>query len=187
MKKLLLFLFCCAFIASLVYNYYQWSMMKNQPVKIEKKTEIKYIEKKDSMPEAKSSKVVGHTKIPFLCHHEQGTESLDSVCKAVRDSVEVEITQKVYSDDSTYTAYVSGIKHGEWPRLDSINTYTRTVTHTVTKTITVREQESPFSIGLQAGYGYGFQYKGFEPYVGIGLTYRFNLFKRKKKPNWLRR
>ena len=66
MKKLLLFLFCCAFIASLVYNYYQWSMMKNQPVKIERKTEIKYIEKKDSMPDAKSSKVVGRTKIPFL-------------------------------------------------------------------------------------------------------------------------
>ena len=167
MKKLLLFLFCCAFIASLVYNYYQWSMMKNQPVKIERKTEIKYIEKKDSMPEAKSSKVVGHTKIPFLCHHEQGTESLDSVCEAVRDSVEVEITQKVYSDDSTYTAYVSGVN----PNLDSIFVKQKEVTHSILETRTLQVKKfRRWNIGLIGGYGYGFKSKNLEPFVGVGIT-----------------
>ena len=151
MKKLILFLFCCAFIASLVYNYYQWSMMKNQPVKIERKTEIKYIEKKDSMPEAKSSKVVGRTKIPFLCHHEQDTESLDSVREAVQDSIEVEITQKVYSDDSTYTAYVSGVNPLE------------------TRTLQVKMFRR-WNVGLIGGYGYGFKSKNLEPFVGVGIT-----------------
>lgn len=167
MKKLLLFLFCCAFIASLTYNYYQWNMMKNQPVKIEKKTEIKYIEKKDSVPEAKSSKVVGRTKIHFLCHHEQGTESLDSVHEAVRDSVEVEITQKVYSDDSTYTAYVSGVD----PNLDSIFVKQREVTHSILETRTLQVKKfRRWNVGLIGGYGYGFESKNIEPFVGVGVT-----------------
>lgn len=167
MKKLLLFLFCCAFIASLVYNYYQWSMMKNQPVRIERKTEIKYIEKKDSMPEAKSSKVVGRTKIPFLCHHEQGTESLDSTCEAVRDSVEVEITQKMYSDDSTYTAYVSGVN----PNLDSIFVKQKEVTHSILETRTLQVKKfRRWNVGLIGGYGYGFKSKNLEPFVGVGIT-----------------
>ena len=92
------------------------------------------------------------------------------------------IVQKEYSDDSTYTAYVSGVKYGQWPRLDSISTCTRVVTNTVTRTITVRERESTWSLGLQAGYGYGLLHRGFEPYVGVGLAYRFNLFGKKKKP-----
>lgn len=167
MKKLLLFLFCCAFIASLVYNYYQWSMMKNQPVKIERKTEIKYIEKKDSMPEAKSSKVVGRTKIPFLCHHEQGTESLDSTREAVQDSVEVEITQKVYSDDSTYTAYVSGVN----PNLDSIFVKQKEVTHSILETRTLQVKKfRRWNVGLIGGYGYGFKSKNLEPFIGVGIT-----------------
>ena len=167
MKKLLLFLFCCAFIASLTYNYYQWSMMKNQPVKIERKTEIKYIEKKDSMPEVKSSKVVGRTKIPFLCHHEQGTESLDSTCEDVRDSVEVEITQKVYSDDSTYTAYISGIN----PNLDSIFVKQKEVTHSILETRTLQVKKfRRWNIGLIGGYGYGFKSKNLEPFIGVGIT-----------------
>ena len=167
MKKLLLFLFCCAFIASLVYNYYQWSMMKNQPVKIERKTEIKYIEKKDSMPEAKSSKVVGRTKIPFLCHHEQGTESLDSTREAVQDSVEVEITQKVYSDDSTYTAYVSGVN----PNLDSIFVKQKEVTHSILETRTLQVKKfRRWNVGLIGGYGYGFKSKNLEPFIGVGVT-----------------
>lgn len=167
MKKLLLFLFCCAFIASLTYNYYQWSMMNSQPVKIERKTEIKYIEKKDSMPEAKSSKVVGRTKIPTLCHHEQGTESLDSVCEAVRDSVEVDITQKVYSDDSTYTAYVSGVN----PNLDSIFVKQKEVTHSILETQTLQVKKfRRWNVGLVGGYGYGFKSKNLEPFIGVGVT-----------------
>lgn len=145
-------------------------------VRVDSFTRVDTIVKHDTVPMVRTEKIVRYVPKKDVLG-----DKVDSVAGCSQDSLP--IVQKEYSDDSTYTAYVSGIRYGDWPRLDSINTYTRTVTHTVTKTITVREQESPFDVGLQAGYGYGFQYKGFEPYVGIGLTYRFNLFKRKKKPH----
>lgn len=167
MKKLLLFLFCCAFIASLTYNYYQWSMMKNQPVKIERKTGIKYIEKKDSMPEAKSSRVVGRRKIPLLVSNPPDNENPDSMRAAVQDSTEVEITQKVYSDDSTYTAYVSGVN----PNLDSIFVKQKEVTHSILETRTLQVKKfRRWNVGLIGGYGYGFKSKNLEPFIGVGIT-----------------
>lgn len=76
--------------------------------------------------------------------------------------VVIPITQKVYKD-SDYTAYVSGYK----PTLDSI--YVR---HKVT-TITIKQKARRWNVGVSAGYG--MTPKGFQPYVGIGVT--FNLLK----------
>lgn len=76
--------------------------------------------------------------------------------------VVIPITQKVYKD-SDYTAYVSGYK----PSLDSI--YVR---HKVT-TITIKQKARRWNVGVSAGYG--MTPKGFQPYVGIGVT--FNLIK----------
>ena len=81
------------------------------------------------------------------------------------------VVQKEYSDDSTYTAYVSGLRYNQWPKLDSIIVRQREITNTIAKTITLQKKHSRFSVGLQAGYGYGFQYRGFEPYVGVGVNY----------------
>lgn len=80
-----------------------------------------------------------------------------------RDSAEVEIPieQSVY-EDSTYRAWVSGYR----ARLDSIEVYARRETVTVTRTT---RQPRRWGIGITAGYGYGT--KGFQPYVGIGITY----------------
>ena len=83
------------------------------------------------------------------------------------------IVQKEFSDDSTYTAYVSGLKYNEWPKLDSITVRQREVMNTIIKTITIKAKQSPWKIGIQAGYGYGFNYKGLEPYVGVGIGYSF--------------
>lgn len=81
--------------------------------------------------------------------------------------VEVPVTQKEYSDDSTYTAWVSGYK----PNLDSINIYRKTnfIEREITKT-----KRQRFVIGPQVGYGYDFAGKKFGPTVGVGVTY--NLF-----------
>lgn len=76
--------------------------------------------------------------------------------------VVIPITQKVYKD-SDYTAYVSGYK----PSLDSIS-----VRHKVT-TITIKQKPSRWNVGVSAGYG--MTPKGFQPYLGIGVT--FNLIK----------
>ena len=77
----------------------------------------------------------------------------------------VPITQKVYAD-STYRAWVSGYN----PKLDSIRVYRQTVVITKTETV-VRKRR--IGIGVQAGYGYGFRYGGFEPYVGLGVSWNF--------------
>ncbi len=74
------------------------------------------------------------------------------------------ITQARYTDDSTYTAWVSGYQ----PRLDSIHTYRRTAT--ITREIVRHEPRSRWSLGAQAGYG--LTPRGFQPYIGLGVSFR---------------
>lgn len=42
----------------------------------------------------------------------------------------------------------------------------------ITNTITRQEKAKKWTIGLQAGYGYGFKSKQMEPFIGIGVSYR---------------
>lgn len=80
-----------------------------------------------------------------------------------KDSVIVELpTMQRHYADSTYEAWVSGPVA---PRLDSIRIFAPTTI------ITKREWKPPkrWHIGVTAGYGYGA--KGFQPYIGIGITY----------------
>jgi len=78
-------------------------------------------------------------------------ESVDSV----RALVPVE--QAEYSGEG-YRAYVSGYS----PRLDSLVMVRRVNLRNV-------RRASRFSIGLQAGYG--ITPRGFQPYLGVGLSY----------------
>lgn len=79
------------------------------------------------------------------------------------DSVDVElpVVQRHYAD-SAYEAWVSGPLD---PRLDSLRVYARTTV------VTRREWKPPrrWHVGVTAGYGYG--PRGFQPYIGVGLTY----------------
>jgi hypothetical protein len=79
--------------------------------------------------------------------------------------VEVPIESKHYYAPE-YEAWVSGYM----PSLDSINVYQRT--EYITETITRHKPPNRLSLGIQAGYGYGFKTKTWEPYVGAGLTIR---------------
>ena len=79
--------------------------------------------------------------------------------------VEVPIESKHYNAPE-YDAWVSGYM----PSLDSINVYQRT--EYITETITRHKPPNRLSFGIQAGYGYGFRSKTWEPYVGAGLTIR---------------
>lgn len=78
------------------------------------------------------------------------------------DSIEVEIpvTQRHYVD-STYDAWVSGYE----PRLDSIRVYARNET----RTVRIREPPRRWHVSVTAGYGY--TPKGFQPWIGIGISY----------------
>ena len=159
---------------SLFWNYKQYRNLQEQPTKIEEKIVVRYVEKKDSMPDAKQETVVGTIKIPVpKPKHEPllSENPMDSVGFAdnlsdIPDSIEVPRTQKVYSD-STYTAYVSGYE----PCLDSIFVRQKIVEHSIVETRTVATKKfRRCNLGLIGGYGYGIKSKEFEPFVGVGLT-----------------
>lgn len=75
-------------------------------------------------------------------------------------TVVIPITQKVYGD-STYRAYVSGYR----PRLDSIFVFPEREIVTISQ----KAKFKRWSIGIQAGYGFG--RNGLSPYIGIGISY----------------
>ncbi len=94
---------------------------------------------------------------------EQRSDSEKVSVDVTQDSVTVHlpITQQVYETD-TYRAYISGYQ----PRLDSIFITNRTTEVIVQK----QAKTSRFNIGVQAGYG--LTPKGFQPYVGFGVSVR---------------
>lgn len=133
----------------------------------EVKADTVFIEKHDTMPIEKEKVVTKYVKIPVPV-------TSDSIAS---DSIDVTmpVVQKRFSDDSTYTAYVSGVEYDDMPKLDSISIKNKVIYNTIRETYTIQIPQKPmrrWNVGVQGGYGYGFLYKGFEPYVGVGLTYR---------------
>ena len=155
-----------ALALSFGYNYKQYRDLQEQPVKQVEKTVVRYVEKKDSMPEPKAKVVIRTIKVPTY-----GTELAGKPQGAVdADSLELEVTQKVYSNN-TYTAYVSGYM----PQLDSIFVHQKIVEHSIVETRTVATKKfRRWNVGVIGGYGYGFKNKSFEPFFGVGVT--INLF-----------
>ena len=76
-------------------------------------------------------------------------------------------TQKYYSKDSLYQAWVSGYR----PTLDSINIFQKVIEKTIINTITKNPRR--IGIGVMGGYGitFGEQTK-LSPFIGVGLYYR---------------
>lgn len=134
-----------------------------EPVPVVKvKRDTVRVYKYDTIPKPKpvhdTAYIVRKVKIPI--------KTSDTV--EVRDSVELSVEQKVYRD-SDYTAWVSGVI----PSLDSLSIFRRQETVTIRETITRRERAPRLSVGVQAGYGFGMTSRRVEPFVGVGVTYRF--------------
>ena len=77
-------------------------------------------------------------------------------------------------DTADLHIYTSGIETS----LDSLKMRLKTHTDVITNTVEVKKYIQKkktfwnrFHISVQAGYGYGFNYKGLEPYVGIGASF----------------
>lgn len=115
------------------------------------------------MPVPKDSFVV-HTiieKVPVLDTLSTVPDSSDLFVSVDHDTatVNIPITQKVY-EDSTYRAYVSGYR----PALDSIFIFRPTERIYIRSPTKVKR----FNVGLQCGYG--MTPKGFQPYIGLGIS-----------------
>lgn len=92
----------------------------------------------------------------------------DTICVSdtIKDSVfvQIPIEQKVYSD-SNYTAWVSGYR----PRLDSIS-----ITHqevSFHNKLVNNNGSKRLYLGIQVGYG--ITPRGIQPYLGLGVSYKF--------------
>ncbi len=106
-----------------------------------------------------------HIAVPIVPAHcdsvELCSDSGNVTVDASRDSatIHIPITQQVYETDA-YRAYVSGYR----PSLDSIFIMNKTTEVIVKK----HAKANRFNIGVQAGYG--LTPKGFQPYVGFGVS-----------------
>ena len=96
-----------------------------------------------------------------VIHHYGSGAGGEPRCSGDSAIVDLPILQRHYAD-STYEAWVSGPVD---PRLDSVRVFARTTI------VTHREWKSPkrWHLGVTAGVGYGT--KGFQPYIGVGITY----------------
>ena len=126
-----------------------------------------YLEKTDTLPVIQKEIITRYVKVPVPI--QDGCGGVDT-CQA--DSVQFAVVQRTYSDDSTYTAYVSGVAVDSFPRLDSIRVVQRTIIkeHEIERTIT---KKRPITYGLQVGTGYGIVTKQPDIYIGIGLQWNF--------------
>lgn len=128
-------------------------------VTIVERWDTMYIVKHDTMPVVKEKNVIKYVTIEAPAASDSVAQS-DSV-----GSITLPVVQKRYSDDSTYTAYVSGLEYQGYPMLDSITCRQQVVTHTIHETTMKRK---PFTFGLQVGAGYGICNKKPDIYIGVG-------------------
>lgn len=113
-------------------------------------------------------KIIVKTKIDTLFKENGETVQLITESKRFDKTI---LSDKDTADVQVYT---SGINTS----LDSLKmrfkTHNKVITNTVEITKYIDKKKTffdRFHIGVQAGYGYGFNYKGLEPYVGIGASF----------------
>lgn len=123
-----------------------------------------FIEKWDTVPREVERTVVQYVRIPVYL-------PFDSV--SVQDSViTLPVVQKTYSDDSTYTAYVSGTEYDVWPKLDSIAVRQQVITNNIREVVTLSKRKR-WAFGIQAGAGFGLIQRQPDIFLGFGVQYGF--------------
>ena len=119
---------------------------------------------RDTVPRLVQSEVVRYVKETPISLHDTVYMSKNEENVYLTDSGEiiVPISRKVYTDDSTYRAVVSGYK----ATLDQIDVYRKqmVITNTVTK-------GRRWNVGLTGSVGYGLLNGKTDLFVGVGVTY----------------
>ena len=113
-------------------------------------------------------KIIVKTKVDTVFTKEGDTVQLITESKSFDKRL---ISDKDTADVKVFTTGIN-------TSLDSLKmrlkTHKEIITNTVEVTKYVEKKKTVwdrFHIGLQGGYGYGFNYKGLEPYVGIGGSF----------------
>ena len=158
MKKAV-FILAVALVVSLVCNYKQCTQndVVGDTVTVER-IDTQYITKTDTMPVVKYERVTEYVTIPCP------GDTADT-------AVVLPVVQRTFTDDSTYTAYVSGVQYEELPKLDSIFVLQRTIYKEVERTITVNNQPR-ISLSVQTGVGVGVFSRKPDIYIGLGVQWK---------------
>ena len=188
-----------ALVLALAYGIWEHGTVRELKLKLNQRDTIKEVvvktdTVKDTIPKVVVEKEVGVIKVPVFGNigstkpayssqngdikQKSGLESglIDensAEIGVIRDTLTLPLTQKEYSDDSTYTAWVSGYL----PCLDSIKVYRKTIYEKQTITIPAEKKKRTFwqrfGVGVQTGYGLGLDDKKAHPYVGVGIGFNF--------------
>ena len=121
------------------------------------------------MPKPKDSIVIKYVtaKLPDTDDKEDDSPVNDDTVQSDSTDVIIPITQKIYTDDSTYKAYVSGYMTS----LDSLLFFFKKE-EVITNTV-VHKKDRRLSVSAQIGYGLTLSSTPqFTPYIGIGISYR---------------
>ena len=159
--KNIVYFVAASFVLVLLCNY---ALRLQNAVKTEIREKLRidtlYITKTDTVPKVKKEKHTKYVSVPVY---------RDSI---ITDSVRLDVVQRIFSDDSTYTAYVSGAVVDSFPRLDSIKISQRSIVidHEVERIIT---KKKAITFGLQVGAGMGVIQKKPDIYIGIGAQWNF--------------
>lgn len=159
-KTLFIVLFALLFI-SFGFNVYY--VVKDKDVDIKEKitTVTKIDTIMDTVLVVKKEKVIKVIRDTLV-----NVEFIRDTVDTAKVVVDIPIVQKEYSDDSTYTAWVSGYR----PSLDSINIYRKNIS-TNKETVIKKKDIHRFGIGPVVYGGYSFGTKKLDYGVGIGVSY----------------
>ena len=126
----------------------------------------KIVEAKDTAPGIKNEKVVGQVSIPAHSNSphigknhvkETGKSLHDTANIAKKDenlNISLDVVQRKYTDDSTYTAYVSGLRYDIYPRLDSVIVRQKIIERMITNNI--YHEKKGFRLKLRPAIGGGY-------------------------------
>lgn len=123
-------------LASFVVNIF---ILTRQP-EVKEKRDTDYVVRwdtiHDSLPAEKGEKIIKYIAIPCSNNQQDSLKSDNLIQDSASNSLTIlPIVQKKYTDDSTYTAYVSGPKINNYPKLDSINVLRKIIERNITETI----------------------------------------------------
>lgn len=160
-------------IISILLNIWQYRRMRaaqDAPSKTDTVEVVRWDTVHDILPSVKDEKIISHVTIP--CKKDTVSEGNNN---AQNDSIYdggviLPIVQRTYSDDSTYTAYVSGAMIDSFPRLDSIMVRQRTVERIITNTIYKEKHGLRLKIRPAIGGGYDPLNKGWGVVAGGALV-----------------
>lgn len=110
----------------------------------------------DTVPQIRNERIVKYIPMPAVDTAGTVADTLAGDAaglsgKTAEHSDSMAVVQREFSDDSTYTAWVSGIRYGEWPKLDSISVRRSIVTHRIRETVTRTKERSRWGISITAG------------------------------------